>query len=146
MYSVINLQSNNQIKKGLYRRFFSRYLKTFSAVFFAHVFRNLKTQVFVLLFGFIICKPFFIKKKYFLSNSFNIVRCTYTFDQYCLARTHEHLHNKTVDYFFHQLVLHILCKRLCINILLMHKTYRPSRLSVLLQLKVLISQNMKIFK
>jgi len=25
----------------------------------------------------------------------------YTFDQYFWPRNHEHLHNKTVDYFFH---------------------------------------------
>jgi len=32
----------------------------------------------------------------------------YTFDQYVLQ-----VHNKTVDYFFHQPVLHILCKLFC---------------------------------
>ena len=34
----------------------------------------------------------------------------YTFDQYFLARNHERINNKIVDYFFYQLVLHILCK------------------------------------
>jgi len=38
--------------------------------------------------------------------------------------------------------LHILCN----DILLKHKTYRPSTFSVLLQLKDLISENMKISK
>jgi len=50
-----------------------------------------------------------------------------------LDGNHEHLHNKTVDYFFHQLVFHILCKLTDI-------------FSVLLQLKDLISENMKITK
>jgi len=63
-----------------------------------------------------------------------------------LARNHDHLHNITVDYSFHQLVLHILCVNLlCNDFLLMHTTYRPSTFSVLLQLD-LISENMKISK
>ena len=62
----------------------------------------------------------------------------YTFHQY-LARNHEHLHNKTVDYCFHQLVLHILCNFCAV-------TYRPSMFSVLLQLRDLIVENMKISK
>ena len=55
------------------------------------------------------------------------------------ARNHEHLHNKTVDNFFQELVLHILCKLLCNNILLMHRTYRPSTF-------IILSENMKISK
>jgi len=55
-----------------------------------------------------------------------------------LARNHEHVDNKTVDYFFHQLVKHIF---VCNAILLMHKT---SIFSVLLQLKDLISENIQI--
>ena len=60
-----------------------------------------------------------------------------------LARNHEHLHNKTVDYICHQLVL---CVCVCNDILLMHTTYRPSTFSVLLQLEDFISENMKISK
>jgi len=52
------------------------------------------------------------------------------------------LTQQTVDYIFHQLVLHNLCN----DILLMHKTYRPSMFSVLLQFKDLISENIKISK
>ena len=61
-----------------------------------------------------------------------------------LAQNHELLPNKTVDHFFHQLVLHILCKLLWNAILFMHTTYRHSMFSVLLQFKDLISENMKI--
>jgi len=63
-----------------------------------------------------------------------------------MFQKNEHLHNKTVDYYFDQLVLHILGKKLCNDILLMHTTYRPSTFSVLLQLKDLMSENMKISK
>jgi len=52
-----------------------------------------------------------------------------------LAQNHKRLHNKTVDYFFHQLVF-----------LFMHKTYRPCTFSVLLTHKDLISENMEISK
>jgi len=58
-----------------------------------------------------------------------------------LARNHELLHNKTVDYFAQQLVLHFL-----FGILFMHKTYRPSIVSVVLQFKDLINENMKMSK
>jgi len=33
----------------------------------------------------------------------------YTFDQFFGSKS-QHLHNKTVDSFFHQIVLHSLCK------------------------------------
>ena len=58
----------------------------------------------------------------------------------------------TYSYFFSILdkqyvFIYILCEHFVpIDIRLMHKTYRPSMFSVLLQLKDLISENMKISK
>jgi len=58
----------------------------------------------------------------------------------------ELLHNKTVNYFFHQLVFAFCVNFLCNNILFMLTIYRPSIFSVLLQFKDLISENLKISK
>ena len=70
----------------------------------------------------------------------------YTFDQYFWLEMRNTYTTKRSEK-NHQLVLHILCKLfLCNDILLMHKTYRPSTFSVLLQLKDLISEKMKISK
>jgi len=69
----------------------------------------------------------------------------YTFDQYIwLEITNSYTTKQLI--FFHQLVLHILCKLLCNDILFMHTTYRPNISSVLLQFKDWISENMKISK
>ena len=66
-------------------------------------------------FGFIICI-------YIEQFSFKFVRCTLLINGFGSK-------SRTVDYFFHQLVL--------------HKTYRPSTFSVMLQLKDLISETVK---
>ena len=42
------------------------------------------------------------KKSTFYRTFFSNICKMYNFDQY--ARNHEHLDNKTVDYFFHQLI------------------------------------------
>ena len=55
-----------------------------------------------------------------------------------LARNHEFLYNKTVDYCFINYFCTFCVNFLCNNILFMHKNYRPSIFSVLLQLKDLI--------
>ena len=53
------------------------------------------------------------------------------------------LRQQNSRFFFHQLVLHSLYNVVYNCILLMHKTYRASIFNVLLQLKDLISENMK---
>ena len=55
-----------------------------------------------------------------------------------MARNHEFLYNKTVDYFFINYFCTFCVNILCNNILFMYKNYRPSIFSVLLQLKDLI--------
>ena len=90
--------------------------------------------IFFCFLGFIICIPFFIREKInFLSNS-------------CFsARNHEHLHNKTVDFFYINQFC-TFCVFLCNDILLVQTTYRPGTFSVVLQPNDLISENMKISK
>jgi len=50
------------------------------------------------------------------------------------------------NFFFLQLVRTFGVNILCSDILLMHKTYRPSTFSVVLQLEDLLSKNMKMSK
>jgi len=80
------------------------------------------------------------KNNTLLSNFFFFKICKMlTFDQYVWLEI-------TKTYTTKQSIKHILCELLCNDILSMNKTYRRSTFSVLLQLKDLISENMKISK
>ena len=83
--------------------------------------------------GFIICIPFFNTKNQLFIEQFclKFVRCTIHLWSIFLSRNHEYLHNSTVDYSSY----FSLTSFAHFDILLMHKTYRPSIFSILLQLK-----------
>jgi len=68
---------------------------------------------------------------------------TFKFNQYFwLEITNTFTTKQLIILFIHKICANFLCN----DILLMHKTYRPSIFSVLIQLKDLISENMKISK
>ena len=99
-----------------------------------------KRNLHELIFRLSICLRFFISK----ISTFYRTGCF--FFKICKMYTYQYFWLEITNNFFHELVLHILCELLCNDILLMNKTYIPSMFSVLLQLKDLISENMKISK
>jgi len=86
-----------------------------------------RVYVFIFINHTLNCAHYFVIILYHMQLIYLICKM-YTFDQYIwLEITNTYCYNKTVDYFFHQLVLHILCN----DFLLMHTIYRPSACLVL---------------